>query len=72
MPPKERQKRPRVTRGIKKYKALFPEYFGFEPDYRLVFEKTNKGYKAVINSGAFIGFPRYIIEGNKHLFLEIV
>lgn len=69
----QRNKRPRVQRHVasRKFKALYPEYLGFDPSTEVVFSKTQNGYKAKINSGAWIGFPRYVIEGNRHLFEEI-
>jgi hypothetical protein len=64
-------KRPRIKSKPRRFKVVYPEYFGFEPDACLIFEKTQKGYVHQINSGAWIGFPRYLIEGNKHLFMEV-
>lgn len=69
-----RNKRPRVRRGYKpekKYKALYPEYFGFNPGVEVLFKQTPNGYKAEIDSKTFIGFPRYLIERNPHIFKEI-
>ena len=63
----QKQKRPRVKR-VKKYKVLYPEYFGLDPDQPFVFDKTVGGYCCRINSGAYIGMPRYLIEGHPHLF----
>lgn len=69
-----RNKRPRVRRGYKpekKYKALYPEYFGFNPSAEVLFKQTPNGYKCQVEQGVWIGFPRRIIENNKHLFKEV-
>ncbi len=72
----QKPKRKRITPNgklpVRKFKVIYPEYFGLDPATRLVFEKTPRGYKAVVNSGSFIGMPRYLIEGNKHLFQELL
>ena len=60
-------KRPRIKKAIR-YKSIYPEYFGFDPGFTLVFEKTEKGYVARIGGAHYIGFPSHLIEKNKHLF----
>ena len=69
-----RNKRPRVRRGYKpekKFKALYPEYFGFNPDSEILFKQTPNGYKHQVKHGVWIGFPTSVIENNKHLFKEV-
>lgn len=65
------QKRPRTLKNGKRFKCIYPEYFGLMPDTRLIFEQTRKGYKAPLNGKLYIGMPSSLIEKNKHLFLPL-
>jgi hypothetical protein len=74
-----KKKRSRIPRQggnsnnpLRRFKSLYPEYYGLDPDSRLVFEKTPSGYKAMVKEGSWIGMPAHLIEKNRHLFLELL
>ena len=55
----------------KRYRAIYPEYMGFDKDTRLIFLETTKGYRADIGDGQWIGYPAKIIENNDASFMQL-
>ena len=61
----------KLVENGKRYRAIYPEYMGFDKDTRLIFLETTKGYRADVGGGLWIGYPAKIIENNDATFMQL-